>query len=60
MKEAVKSFYTLTLSISIGLVVAMLSDIFIGMTLATAIGFVTELTFSEIEENKKGLTCYNK
>ncbi|MBM2657585.1 hypothetical protein [Staphylococcus pseudoxylosus] len=59
MKEAVKSFYTLTLSISIGLVVAMLSDIFIGMAASMAIGFVTELTFSEME-HKKGLTCDNK
>lgn len=60
MKETVKSFYTLTLSISIGLVAAMLSDIFIGMATATAIGFVTELTFSEMEENKKGLTRTNE
>lgn len=60
MKETVKSFYTLTLSISIGLVAAMLSDIFIGMAVATAIGFVTELTFSEMEENKKGLTRANE
>ena len=53
MKELVKSFYTLTLSISIGLAVAMLSDIFIGTVVAAAIGFVTELTFSEME-NKTG------
>lgn len=59
MKELVKSFYTLTLSISIGLVVAMLTDIFIGMAAATAIGFVTELTFSEME-HKKGLTRCNE
>lgn len=59
MKEMVKSFYTLTISISIGIAVAILTDIFIGMAAATAIGFVTELTFSEME-HKKGLTCDNK
>lgn len=60
MIEAVKSFYTLTLSISIGLIVAMITDIFIGMAVATAIGFITELTFSEMEDNKKGLTRANE
>ena len=60
MKTLVQSFYTLTLSISIGLVVAMLSDIFIGMVAAMITGFVTELTFSEMEENKKGLTRSNE
>lgn len=59
MKEMIKSFYTLTISISIGLAVALLTDMFIGMAAAMAIGFVTELTFSEMEY-KKGLTCDNK
>lgn len=56
MREVVKSFYTLTLSITIGLAVAMLSDIFIGMVAATAIGCITELTFSELENKKGGQT----
>lgn len=56
MKESVKSFYTLALSISIGLAVAMLSDIFIGMVAAAAIGCITELTFSELESKKGGQT----
>jgi hypothetical protein len=60
MKSLVQSFYTLTLSMTIGLPVAMLSDVFIGMTVATATGLVTETTFSEMEDNKKGLTCANK
>ena len=45
---------------TIGLPVAILSDVFIGMTVATATGLVTETTFSEMEDNKKGLTCANK
>ena len=60
MKTLVQSFYTLTLSVSIGLVVGMLSDIFIGMVAAMTTGFVTELTFSEMEESKKGLTRSNE
>lgn len=59
MKSIIQSFYTITLSVIIGLAVAMISDMFVGLTVAVTIGFMTELTFSEIE-HKKGLTCDNK
>lgn len=60
MKTLVQSFYTLTLSISIGLAVAMMFDVYIGTVVSFAVGAMTELTFSEMEENKKGLTRSNE
>lgn len=59
MKQIVKMFYTIVLSVAIGTASAVLTDIFVGLVIATAIGFLTEITFAEME-NKKGLTCDNK
>lgn len=59
MKQTVKTFYSIVLSVVIGTASVVLTDIFVGLVIATAIGLLTEITFSEIE-NKKGLTCDNK
>lgn len=59
MRQTIQTFYTVVLSIAIGTASAVLTDIFVGLVIATAIGFLTEITFAEME-NKKGLTCDNK
>lgn len=60
MKTLTTSFYTVTLSVAIGLAVAMMFDVYIGTVVSFAVGAMTELTFSEMEENKKGLTRANE
>lgn len=59
MRQTVKTFYSIVLSVVIGTASVVLTDIFVGLVIATAIGFLTEITFAEME-NKKGLTCDNK
>jgi len=60
VKTLTTSFYTVTLSVAIGLAVAMMFDVYIGTVVSFAVGAMTELTFSEMEENKKGLTRSNE
>lgn len=60
MKTLTTSFYTVTLSVIIGLAVAMMFDIYIGTVVSFAIGTMAELTFSEMKEHKKGLTRSNE
>lgn len=60
MKTLTTSFYTVSLSVTIGLAVAMIFDVYIGTVVSFAVGAMTELTFSEMEDNKKGLTRSNE